>query len=521
MGLDEFLRFCEARGAKPMFTCRFRWPNSPRAGNGTITLDAPDPYAEALQDAIDLVEYCNSPNDSSNPNGGTDWAATRAANGHAAPYNVKYFEIGNEPWGPDPWGSPGNYGLDGPSEYAVAFLKYLEGMKAVDPTIKVSATTHIQSQLDFDPASPEWTYTVYQIAGPFIDRAQAHPYLPYSGWQTDKVKLYDETMATPKALDDVLATQRTTIKLTTPEMEGQIKLRLTEWNINYNWFYDVSQGRINTYHTKTLKAAIALADAFRVFIENRDIVESAEWWHLYSSTWSCIDSDATYKANPAYHTFRIFNKHFGDNLIKSKVFGSPKFDYIQSGGVLKNQLGLDYLTAIASRSADGKSLYLVVINKDRLDTHMSQINLANFASLAGVKLQAEIWELNGLDVDDYNNPQNTKITESSAVFDPSFNYTFPAHSVTSFEFVPIVSGPIATAKEAINGSLVELTNREVTAVFGSDMFYIEEDSRSSGMKVKTSGLVPAVGARVTVRGTIENSADGERFIQSASVVAVS
>lgn len=47
-------------------------------------------------DAADLVEYLNAPNDGSNPNGGTDWAAVRAANGHEEPYGVVRFEIGNE-----------------------------------------------------------------------------------------------------------------------------------------------------------------------------------------------------------------------------------------------------------------------------------------------------------------------------------------------------------------------------------------------------------------------------------------
>ena len=50
----------------------------------------------SAQDAADLVEYLNAPNDGSNPGGGTDWAAVRAANGHPEPYGVTKFEIGNE-----------------------------------------------------------------------------------------------------------------------------------------------------------------------------------------------------------------------------------------------------------------------------------------------------------------------------------------------------------------------------------------------------------------------------------------
>lgn len=47
------------------------------------------------QDASDLIEYLNA-QVGTNPNDGIDWAQVRADNGHPEPYNVRYFEIGNE-----------------------------------------------------------------------------------------------------------------------------------------------------------------------------------------------------------------------------------------------------------------------------------------------------------------------------------------------------------------------------------------------------------------------------------------
>ena len=49
----------------------------------------------SAQDAADLIEYLNAPV-GLNPNGGVDWAQVRAQNGHVEPFNVRYFEIGNE-----------------------------------------------------------------------------------------------------------------------------------------------------------------------------------------------------------------------------------------------------------------------------------------------------------------------------------------------------------------------------------------------------------------------------------------
>lgn len=75
-GVDEAMRWIEDLGAEGVFVYGL--------GRGNPA------------DAADLVEYLNAPNDGSNPNGGIDWAAERAKNGHEEPYGVTRFELGNE-----------------------------------------------------------------------------------------------------------------------------------------------------------------------------------------------------------------------------------------------------------------------------------------------------------------------------------------------------------------------------------------------------------------------------------------
>jgi len=53
-----------------------------------------------------------------------DWAAERARNGHPRPYNVKYFEIGNEEW----HGDHRNIKRVLPQEYGQRYLKYYEAL---------------------------------------------------------------------------------------------------------------------------------------------------------------------------------------------------------------------------------------------------------------------------------------------------------------------------------------------------------------------------------------------------------
>lgn len=74
-GPDENQRLVEAIGART-----------------TIMTNA---TTQTVRDAADFVEYLNA-KVGANPNGGRDWAAVRAANGHPEPYGIKVWELGNE-----------------------------------------------------------------------------------------------------------------------------------------------------------------------------------------------------------------------------------------------------------------------------------------------------------------------------------------------------------------------------------------------------------------------------------------
>ena len=74
-GPDEHGEYIESIGAKADLMLNF--------GTGSAA------------EAADFVEYMSAPV-GANPNGGTAWAEVRASNGHPAPYDVGYVEIGNE-----------------------------------------------------------------------------------------------------------------------------------------------------------------------------------------------------------------------------------------------------------------------------------------------------------------------------------------------------------------------------------------------------------------------------------------
>jgi alpha-N-arabinofuranosidase len=126
--------------------------------------------ANAARLAADWVEYCNAPNDGSNPNGGTDWAAKRAADGSSAPFKVAYWEIGNEIFGN--WET--GYDSIGDTN-AKNFNVVADAMKAVDPTIAVGLV------VDPSPANSNWTKTVLAYPGT-AQRADFLIVHTYFGW---------------------------------------------------------------------------------------------------------------------------------------------------------------------------------------------------------------------------------------------------------------------------------------------------------------------------------------------------
>ena len=108
IGTDEFMTMCKLLGVEPYITVN--------AGTG-------DGWS-----AAELVEYCNGDNS-------TTMGKQRAANGHAEPYAVKFWGIGNEAWG-----FSYQYGAMRLNQFEYKHNQFAKAMKQVDPTIKLIAS---------------------------------------------------------------------------------------------------------------------------------------------------------------------------------------------------------------------------------------------------------------------------------------------------------------------------------------------------------------------------------------------
>jgi len=85
LGFHEYLQLCEDLDAAPMyvvnagFSCHWRKPE----------IADEESLKSYILDTLDALEYANGPVTSR-------WGAERSKNGHPAPFNIKYVEIGNE-----------------------------------------------------------------------------------------------------------------------------------------------------------------------------------------------------------------------------------------------------------------------------------------------------------------------------------------------------------------------------------------------------------------------------------------
>ena len=144
VGHDEYLQWAEKAGTEAIYTVNL--------GTGT------------LQDAADCVEYTNF-------QGGTWWSDLRKKNGHAEPYKVKTWCLGNEmdgPWQIASWEKD-------PRGYGVLAHETSKAMKWVDPSIETIACV---SSSPFLNHYPDWDLQVLEQCYAAVDYISLHHYHP-------------------------------------------------------------------------------------------------------------------------------------------------------------------------------------------------------------------------------------------------------------------------------------------------------------------------------------------------------
>ena len=366
-GTDEFVMFARALGTEPSITVNVE-------GRGAT-----------VAEAAAWVEYCNGPATSK-------YGAMRAANGHPAPFGVKYWEVGNEIWG--------NWvrGHSDAETYARNYNRYAQAMRAVDPSIKLIAVG------DNDM---KWNRTVLREAGRDIDYLAIHHYYGRSEMRGDPLNL----MARPLFLERFYAQVGELLREF--QLTGRVKLAINEWGLD-----------LPSERQYSMESALYGARLMNVFERSGEVVEMSAVSDLVNGWPGGIiqaGRDSVF-VSPIYLVNQLYAEHRGDVRLGTRIDG-PTFDTSREG------TNVPYLDAVASRSADGKTIVIKAVNTSRTGALLTTITVqganpaprAELKTITGPSLQAS---------NDFSRPEAVSIQRRSLPSGRSFAVTLPKHSVS-------------------------------------------------------------------------------------------
>ena len=377
-GTDEYMKICYELDMEPYLVTNV---------NRDLT-----------ESSINYLEYCNGSVD-------TYWGKKRADNGHSEPYNVKYWEIGNEQWGDI-------------AVYTNKFNTTNDLMKAIDPTILTIVNGNQWRENDFD--------TLMTLVG---NRADIY------GWHHGIwIRNLDSTasQAEKNYLDLVATTSREDNYIAACEQKLQkypnLKLANTEWwtsagDAGDDWLFDTAN------RNTSLKAGMWSAGMYLSFMRNPQVMVLGNRTMGIGLFKRAINSQGkkVIYTTPALPALAMVSNKRGNYIVNNFVECDMYYVHDYPPFWVNETKYLDVATSV---TAD--TLYVSVINRHPRETINTTINL----DIDIRSNQGRIYELTSEHYSDYNSPDEPdkiKVVEKDLNIihtNNSFVYSFPKHSVT-------------------------------------------------------------------------------------------
>ena len=404
VGLDEFMTLCKLIGTEPYITVN--------AGFG----DA--------HSAAEEVEYMNGSIH-------TRLGAERARNGHAEPYSVKFWDIGNEPYGV--W----QLGRTDLKYYVLKHNEFAEAMRKVDPSITLLASGNMPEAMDLTgelrvkdvdnlkavEGTPEdWTGGLLEHCWGNFDGITQH-------WYAQSGRHFDVEKAKNLALDAPTDAGYDKVEQTPLEYARYpaniVSLRAEEWRRYEQRFPEMARKRIflsiDEYayfgggfgRGVNLKLALAYGMIFNEMLRHTDFLTMS----AYTMGVSTLDYTPTAATlNTTGLVFKLYGDHFVPGSVPVAVSGNspqPPPQYAIGGDQPETNSGSPTypLDMIAALSPDHKFLTVAVVNATEVEQHFD-LNVTGLR-LAG---DATVWRMSGKDLEAANHvgqPPQVEVQETA------------------------------------------------------------------------------------------------------------
>ena len=200
VGIHEFADWCDTVGTEMMLA---------------INLGS-----RGLDEARNFIEYVNGPT-------GSYWGDLRKANGHAAPWDVKLWCLGNEMDGP--W----QIGHKTADEYGRLANETAKALRAFDKSLELIVCGSSHSGM---PTYPDWERTVLEHTYDSVDHISLHMYFG------NREKNTANYLALNHKLDSYIATVASTIDFVKAKKRSKrnVHISFDEWNV---WYHSNKQDR--------------------------------------------------------------------------------------------------------------------------------------------------------------------------------------------------------------------------------------------------------------------------------------
>jgi alpha-N-arabinofuranosidase len=335
-GTDEFLAYCAELGTSPYLCLNM--------GTGTL--------AEALA----WVEYCNSARN-------TDWASKRRANGRDAPYDVRYWALGNEMYGD--W----QVGVMTAEEYVREATRWARAIRVLDPRAKLVACG--------ETGLTDWDRVVIDGLAGLVDYHSIHIYTGSDDYWTNVLQPHqaERAISTTAALIDRAA-----------YIQGLARkpaIAYDEWNVWYRAMPELT-GMGDLAERYTFDDALAVGTYLNIFVRNCATVQMANLAQMVNAIAPIVTTDDAAAVQPIYYPFLLHARAALDAAADVHVEGpviSPAFPPGASRWPHRiADLGpFALVDAAASVSADRGAVAVTLVNRSPDAADDTKLVLRGFA----------------------------------------------------------------------------------------------------------------------------------------------
>jgi alpha-N-arabinofuranosidase len=337
----------------------------------------------------------------------TPMGRLRAQAGHAQPYGIGLWTIGNESQEQCSMEYAPHAAIE---DYAARFSAYRAKMLAEDPTLRVFAG-------GAGPGPIQWNHDLLER----ITGLHGFGFSIYTGpgWSIpedmgtqimDQTQFYRQVVAEPVAFDSQL---RAVIDGVSDSVRPDRFISVFEYQ---SWWL---AEKVDADYR--LADALYLGGVYNSLLRHASKVDMAYMESLANVQGLIEIGKSAVKLTPEYFASKVYQEHLGQFVVHSET----------SSQATEFNAQLPALDAVTTISADGQTLYLAVVNRAEASLVSTQIQITGWDATGGTAIA---FELNGASISATNGFGSSDgvniVTRPVPVVASTMDYSFPAHSLT-------------------------------------------------------------------------------------------